>query len=54
MFLDMLWRYCFGHRAKHGTLNDVDNKGQSRGDGSTYHHMIQILEYVLYKFPSFL
>ena len=41
---------CFGgivleRRARDGTINDFDNKGQSRGDGSTYHNMIQNLEY---------
>ena len=33
------------HRAQDGTINDFDDKWQSRGDGSTYHHMIEILEY---------
>ena len=45
----MFWT-CFGgivleHRAQDGTINGFDNKQQFRGDGSTYHHMIQSLEY---------
>ena len=49
MMLDKCWT-CFEgivleHRAQDGTINDVDNKGKSRGDGSAYHHMIQISEY---------
>ena len=33
------------NRVPDGTINDFDSKRQSRGDGSTYHHMIQNLEY---------
>ena len=46
MFLDLLWRYCFGTQAQDGTINmTLTTKGQSTGHGWTYHHMIQSLEY---------